>query len=106
MNKNGISFLVTIYNKEKYIPAMLNSLKSQKGNFHREYVIVDDGSQDNSLAVTKRITEKWKNTKIITKKNTGPSKATNIGAKYCTQKYIKIVDADDVLSPFASEVLI
>ena len=106
MNKNGISFLVTVYNKEKYIPAMLNSLKSQKGNFHREYVIVDDGSQDNSLTVTKRITKKWKNTKIITKKNTGPSKATNIGAKYCTQKYIKIVDADDVLSPFASEVLL
>jgi len=76
MNKNGISFLVTIYNKEKYIPAMLNSLKSQKGNFHREYVIVDDGSQDNSLAVTKRITEKWKNTKIITKKKYG-SKQSN-----------------------------
>ena len=44
--------------------------------------------------------------KIITQRNTGPSKATNIGAKHCKQKYIKIVDADDVLSPFASEILL
>ena len=60
-----VSFVCPIFNKEKYLPNVLNALKNQKGEFKKEYVFVNDGSQDNSLECLKSITKKWKNTKII-----------------------------------------
>ena len=71
-----INFVCPIFNKEKYLPNVLNALKNQRGEFQKEYVFVNDGSQDNSLECLKTITKKWKNTKIISQLNKGPASAT------------------------------
>ena len=44
----GVSFVVTLYNKEQYLEATLNSILAQKGDFDREYIVVDDQSTDRS----------------------------------------------------------
>ena len=101
-----VSFVVTIFNKEKFIKNMVNSLKSQEGLFSREYVFVNDGSTDRSMAILKEETKNLDNCHIISQKNSGPSNATNNGVKSSHGKWIKIVDADDVLLKKSTKFLL
>ena len=45
--KSGISVIVTVFNKEKFIKNNLKSIESQM-NRNVQLIIVDDGSTDNS----------------------------------------------------------
>ena len=63
-----VSFVVTIFNKEKFIKNMVNSLKSQEGLFSREYVFVNDGSTDRSMSILKEETKNLDNCHIINQK--------------------------------------
>lgn len=98
-----ISYVITVYNKANYMDPMLNGLERQTGAFTREYIFVDDGSSDDSVAMIRARTEKWENVRIIEQENTGPSGATNRGGFLATGEFIKIVDADDVLTNYASQ---
>jgi len=63
----SVSFVIPVFNKEKYLRFVLDSLKNQKGTFQREFIFVNDGSTDNSLLLLRSQTKNWKNTKIIKK---------------------------------------
>jgi len=101
-----VSFVVTVYNKAPFLPDVIAALKEQVGTFEREYVFVNDGSTDNSLEVVKSETKILDNVIIIDQKNQGVAIATNNGVKAATGEYIKLVDADDILAPFCTELLI
>ncbi len=103
---NGISYIITVYNKAAFIPYMLKSLKNQQGDFDREFIFIDDGSTDHSLELIRTLTADWPHTKIITQQNQGPSIATNNAVAQAQYPYLKMVDADDVLSPDASNQLL
>jgi|GEM_PF-355122 len=102
----SIGYLVTLYNKEQYLPSVIAGLASQEGNFQRQFVFVDDGSTDNSLSLLKELTKGWKDTTVITQINSGPSKAFNTGLEYITADYLKPLDGDDVLPPYATQLLL
>ena len=74
-----ISFICPVFNKEKYLPKVLESIRNQVGDFKKEYIFINDGSTDNSLDLLKEGTKKWKNTTIINQTNKGPAKATQEG---------------------------
>ena len=93
----SISFVIPVFNKEKYLKFVLDSLKNQKGIFKREFIFIDDGSTDNSLSFLRSQTKNWKNTQIITQNNKGSAAATNVGIKLAKNKYIKFLDADDLI---------
>jgi len=97
-----ISYVITVYNKAKYMTPMLNALARQTGEFSCEYIFVDDGSTDTSVEMLREGTRDWQNVTIIEQKNTGPSGATNKGGFAAKGEFIKIVDADDVLTNYAS----
>ncbi|MBD23375.1 MAG: hypothetical protein CL572_06940 [Alphaproteobacteria bacterium] len=101
-----ISFVCPIFNKEKYLSVVLNALKKQKGNFRKEYVFVNDGSQDNSLERLRSLTKNWKNTKIISQINKGPASATQRGIDSSTGDYIKLLGGDDVMSENCTNILL
>lgn len=89
-----ISIVIPVYNAEKSIGNVIHSLLTQSfQNF--ELIIIDDGSQDKTVAVIKSFHDK----RIITKKipNGGPGNARNIGIKEATGEYLIFVDSDDVL---------
>jgi glycosyltransferase involved in cell wall biosynthesis len=98
-----ISYVITVYNKAKYMTPMLNALARQTGDFTREYIFVDDGSRDESVQMLRDFTKDWDNVHIIEQENMGPSGATNTGGFAAQGEFIKIVDADDVLTNYASE---
>ena len=94
---SSVSFIIPVFNKAKYLNTVITSLMNQNGDFKREFIFIDDGSTDNSLSIIKTKTKKLKNCKIISQKNKGSAKATNVGIKLATMKYIKFLDADDIL---------
>lgn len=47
------SVLVPIYNVEKYLPACLESLRAQQGDF--EFLCLDDGSTDGSARIAEEL---------------------------------------------------
>ena len=94
---SSVSFIIPVFNKAKYLNTVITSLMHQKGDFKREFIFIDDGSTDNSLSLIKTKTKKFRNCKIISQKNKGSAKATNVGIELATMKYIKFLDADDIL---------
>ena len=94
---SSVSFVVPVFNKSSYLKYVVNSISSQKGDFDKEYIFIDDGSTDDSLKILKKETRKLKNCKIISQKNKGSANATNVGIYLAKMKYIKFLDADDVI---------
>jgi glycosyltransferase involved in cell wall biosynthesis len=102
----GVAFIVTVYNKWPFLPDVLAAVRRQKGDFDREYVIVDDGSTDGSLGLLRELTADWPNCSVITQKNAGASAAMNAAVAAATMPYLKLVDADDLLAPNATRRLL
>lgn len=89
-----ISVIVPIYNAEKTIERLLNSINSQTYKNY-EIILVNDGSTDN----TQNILNKYKSekVKIINKKNEGVGKARKVGFNHATGDLIFFCDSDDYL---------
>jgi glycosyltransferase involved in cell wall biosynthesis len=94
-----VSFVVTVYNKTPSLPHLAASLLAQTGPFEREFIFVDDGSTDNSVAVLEQLTQGAEHVRIHRQANAGPAAATNAGFLLARGDVIKPMDADDVLAP-------
>jgi glycosyltransferase involved in cell wall biosynthesis len=106
MYDKGVSFVITIYNKSAYIHKLVEGLHNQSGGFDREFIFVNDGSTDDSLEKLYLETKLLKNVIILNQANQGPSIATNAGISHAKYKYIKFVDGDDYLLPYATDILL
>ena len=58
-----VSFVCPVFNKQKYLKAVIDSIKNQKGEFDREFIFINDGSTDLSLEYLKKFTKKTKKSK-------------------------------------------
>lgn len=108
MKKNIIlSIHTATYNRGYIIEKAYNSLKNQTC-FDFEWIVTDDGSDDN----TGRLFEKWCNEEKrfpIYYKNIGRSgipKALNYGVNHAHGRYFFMLDSDDALEPTAVEKML
>ena len=103
----AVSIIIPLYNAEKYIGELLESILAQTfQNF--EVIVVDDCSTDNSVEVVKNYAPKFgERLKLAkTKKNTGgPAEPSNIGIYTSRGEYLLILDNDDTITPTALEEL-
>lgn len=104
--KLGVSYVVPVYNKAPWLPDVLGAIWAQVGDFEREYVFVDDGSDDASMQIVREITADWPNVILIEQQNHGSAHATNRGIESASQPFIKFVDADDLLAAHATDTLL
>jgi glycosyltransferase involved in cell wall biosynthesis len=104
--KIGVSFVVPVFNKVRWLPAVLQSIAAQTGDFEREYIFVDDGSTDGSGEVLREATRGWPNCRLIFQDNRGAARANNWALEQVSQPYVKFVDADDLLVANATGLLI
>lgn len=92
-----ISIVIPVYNVEKYIEKCINSIKKQTyKNF--EAIIVDDGSQDDSINIAKKVATGDNRFVFYTKENGGLSSARNYGTKKATADYVTFIDSDDYIT--------
>ncbi|GGD73367.1 glycosyltransferase [Paenibacillus nasutitermitis] len=92
--KPKVSIIVPIYNMGNYLGRCMDSLLAQTYP-DLEIVAVNDGSQDESLAILERYAEADSRVVIINQANSGVSAARNAGIKASAGQYIGFVDPDD-----------
>lgn len=87
------------YNRKELLERLYNSLCEQEDKDF-EWLVIDDGSTDNTEEMLKEICEKQNHFKIIYKKkeNGGKHRAINYGLDYANGVVFAIVDSDDYLT--------
>lgn len=103
----AISVAIPMYNTEKYIGALLESLLAQTFQDF-EVVVVDNGSTDKSPAILESYVEKFGGrlkTSRIEINSGSPSPAYNKAVALSRGKYVYVIDSDDLLVNNALEIL-
>lgn len=99
-----ISFIVPVYNVEKYLKKCVDSILGQTFQ-NLELILVDDGSPDNCPAICDAYAQKDSRVRVIHKKNAGVDEARNSGIEAAAGEWCYFVDSDDWLELDAAERL-
>jgi glycosyltransferase involved in cell wall biosynthesis len=93
-----ITVLMSCYNAEEWLDEAIDSVLSQTyKNF--EFILVDDGSTDNTLHLIQKYEKIDSRIKVITKVNTGLSDSLNVGIAQAQGTWTARIDADDICEP-------
>lgn len=99
-----ISFIIPVYNVEKYLRQCLDSVVNQTLR-DIEIICVDDGSTDSSGQILATYARKDKRIKVYTQENSKVSVARNKGLELATAPYLMFVDSDDYIAPNMAEIM-
>lgn len=92
-----VSFVMTVYNKEYYLPSVLKALLGQTGLKNPEFIFVDDVSSDRSVEIIREMTVGIENVIIVTNSyNRGISARINQGIALAKGKWTRMLDSDDI----------
>ena len=91
------SVLVTVFNREAFLQETLESiLVSSVADL--EVVVVDDSSSDNSAAIASSFAQSDSRVRVhVNSRNLGDYANRNRAASFATGKYLKYLDADDLI---------
>ncbi len=93
-----LSIIIPAYNEEKVIESTLfdvNSFFANK-NYNGEIIVIDDGSNDNTVAIARKLESIIKNLTILeNKKNYGKGYSVKKGMLIANGKYRLFMDADN-----------
>ncbi len=87
------SIIIPAYNCEKTIDRCISSILNQKYD-DIEILVINDGSCDNTELI---IRKNYPSINLFTTKNSGVSKARNLGLQNATGDYVIFLDSDDEL---------
>lgn len=97
-----VSVIIPVYNSEKYLDRCLNSLVKQSYS-DIEVIIIDNGSEDNSVNIIKEYSKNDKRIKLYTCNTSGASSARNLSLNMASGEYALFVDSDDYVSEYYVE---
>ncbi|MBC3757756.1 glycosyltransferase family 2 protein [Hyunsoonleella sp. SJ7] len=92
----SVSVIIPAYNCERFIEKAIRSALSQPEVY--EVLVINDGSTDQTLSISKKIEKSNQKVKILYHKNgvnRGRSASRNLGVKRATGNFIAFLDADD-----------
>ncbi|MFR4520086.1 MAG: glycosyltransferase [Fusobacterium sp.] len=94
MEKELVSVIMTVYNGEKYLKKTIESILTQTyDNF--EFLILDDGSTDNSNKIILEYKKIDKRIKVFNKGRVGRAQGLNYLVSIAKGKYVANIDSDD-----------
>jgi len=100
-----VSVLTTAYNREKYIAEAIESVLAQSlSDF--ELIIVDDGSTDRTVNVARQYLGDPRVRVEVNERNLGDYPNRNRAAELARGRYLKYLDADDIMYPHCLEIMI
>lgn len=91
-----ISIIVPVYNSEKTIRECLDSLLNQDFKEEYEIILVDDGSEDNSIEIIEEYFKRVDKLALLKSEHRGPAVARNLGANNARGDILLFTDADCV----------
>ena len=100
-----VSVVLPVYNAQAYLSEAIESILEQDYK-HFEFIIIDDGSSDDSSNIIKKYIGDKRVKHIVLRQNIGISLALNFGIEMAKGKYIARMDADDIAVPhrFSTQV--
>ena len=93
-----ISIVVPVYNAENYLEKCINSIIGQTYR-NLEIILIDDGSNDNSLSICEKFALQDNRIKVFHQNNGGVASARNKGLSEASGEFIAWVDSDDSIEP-------
>lgn len=93
-----ISVIIPTHNAQAYIAEAIESIQAQTCS-DWELIIVNDGSTDQTLAITESYAQQDKRLKVITQANQGEARARLTGFIASQAERIYFLDADDLSYP-------
>ncbi|MBE5809111.1 MAG: glycosyltransferase family 2 protein [Clostridiales bacterium] len=99
-----LSFITPVFNAEPYLPQCLESIRSQSVR-DWEWIFVDDGSADGSLALLEEAAAADSRIKVLKENRQGPAAARNKALDMVRGEYVAFLDADDWLQEDALSVM-
>lgn len=105
----SLSVVCPIYNCEKYVGALIDSLVAAANSQEIEFLFIEDGSSDASLSRCQEALKlherdiRFRHRVLSHEQNRGLSAARNTGIRASCGRYIGFLDGDDVLLPGYSE---
>ena len=101
-----VSVLVTVYNREQYLQATLESILASSLR-EIEVLVVDDQSSDNSLQVARAMAARDVRISVVSnERNLGDYGNRMKAASQAVGRYLKYVDSDDLIYPHTLEVMV
>lgn len=93
-----LSIILPVYNVEPYIIRCLDSVINLTiPNY--EIIVVNDGTEDNSMDVVIEYANIYENISIVNQTNQGLGEARNVGLRNAKGKYVYFLDSDDYIDP-------
>ena len=96
MRLQTISVIIPVYNAANYVGRCIESVQAQTYN-NWQMILVDDGSQDNSLEICQKYADVDKRISVIHQENAGPGIARNTGIAKASGNYVVFIDSDDYI---------
>lgn len=101
----SITVVIPCYNVEKYLRECVGSLELDR---HPEVdaVLVDDGSTDSTPAICDELAAAHTRLTVIHRENGGLPSARNAGLSRADGNWVWFVDSDDIIAPYALDVIL
>lgn len=93
-----VSVIMAAYNAEEYIAEAIESVLCQTHN-RFELIIIDDGSTDSTLEITKRYAAQDARIRSVTQPNMDQPASLNRALAMASNEWVAVLDADDVCMP-------
>ena len=91
----AISVIMAVYNNQETVGAAIESILEQSFTSF-EFIIIDDGSSDESGEILRDYASDDKRIKLVTQENQGLTKSLNRALSLAQGQYIARMDADDI----------
>jgi biofilm PGA synthesis N-glycosyltransferase PgaC len=90
-----VSVLIPAYNEEDSIEDTINHvMRLDYPKKKLDVIAINDGSRDRTLEIIKKLAKKYKNLRILNKKNSGKADSLNKGIKISKGNLFAVVDSD------------
>ena len=101
--EKSVSVVIPLYNHANYIESTIDSVLRQTIS-PREIIIIDDGSNDQSFDIVKKLYSGEKKLIVWSKPNEGAHHTINSGIYRSTSSFTAILNSDDIYYPERLEV--
>jgi len=92
MQQTLLTVITPVYNGQRFINETIESVLSASDKNSTQYIVVNDGSTDQSLELIKKFSN---NVTVVTQANMGEANAINNALSMSLGKFILVVSADD-----------
>lgn len=93
-----LSIIIPVYNDEKFLSRLLDTILNQETEYHYEVICINDGSTDKSQEILDSYKSKYPSLlTVVHQDNSGISITRNRGITLAKGEYVGFIDDDDIV---------